>query len=424
MGLEQFRDFFIGKHFCLETDHKSLLSLLRAQALDLLPPRIQRFRMRLMRYSYSIVHAPRKSLWTVDTLSRSPVKSRMSTEEQELMESTNICVDCVMESLPVSSSYIENLKEQLKASSVCSRVMTLCSEGWPAHAKQELVLKNYWPECATLAVKDGLLLKDTLLVIPSAARNDVLFKLHEGHPGVVKCKACACQSLWWPGLSQQVNEMVLNCRTRIQKQHNRKVPFIPSECPERPWQKLGTDLFVLGSKIYLLVVDYFSRCVETAQLSHTRSTDIIVHLKSIFARHGIPEVLMSDNGPQFSGQAFTSFATSYGFRHTTSSPGFPQSNGEAGQAVQIVKTLLKKAGDPYLVLLAYRATPLQCGYSPAQLSMGQRIRTTVPALPSQLDTALPDNTAFTQKEKEKELSDAENYNRCHRGKALSDLSQG
>lgn len=213
----RFRDFLIGKHFCLETDHKPLLSLLGAQALDLLPPRIQRFRMRLMRYSYFIVHAPGKSLWTADTLSRSPVKASMPTDEKELMESTNIYVDCVIESLPASPLYIGTLKEQLKADSVCSRVMLLCIEGWPAHAKQEPVLKNYWPERATLTVKDGLLLKDARLVIPSAMRNDVLARLHEGHLGVVKCKARACQSVWWPGLGQQVNDMVLNCRTCVQE---------------------------------------------------------------------------------------------------------------------------------------------------------------------------------------------------------------
>ena len=97
---ERFKDFLIGKQFCMETDHKPILSLLGAQALDLLPPRIQRFRMRLMRYSYSIVHVPGKSLWTADTLSTSPVKSRMSTEEQGLMESKNIYADAVIEGLP------------------------------------------------------------------------------------------------------------------------------------------------------------------------------------------------------------------------------------------------------------------------------------------------------------------------------------
>ena len=68
---------------------------------------------------------------------------------------------------------------------------------------------------------------------------------------------------------------------------------MPSECPGRPWQKLGADLFLLGSKTYLLVV------TPPGMLRLHSSTDVIVHLKSIFARHGIPEVLVSDNGPHF-----------------------------------------------------------------------------------------------------------------------------
>lgn len=102
----------------------------------------------------------------------------MSAEEQELMESTNIYVDCVMESLPVSPTYMDNLREQLKVDSVYSCVMTLCTEGWPAHAKQEPMLRSYWPEQATLTVKNDLLLKDMRLVLPVAMRNDVLAKLH------------------------------------------------------------------------------------------------------------------------------------------------------------------------------------------------------------------------------------------------------
>lgn len=154
------------------------------------------------------------------------------------------------------------------------------------------MIKNDWPERATLTVKDGLLLKGTRLVIPSALRNDVLAKLHEGHLGIVKCKARARESVWWTGLSQQVNDMVLRCRTCIQERYNPKVPLQPTACPQRPWQKLGSDLFTLEGKTYLLVVDYFSRFVEIALLCHTRSTDVITHLKSMFARHGIPETMM------------------------------------------------------------------------------------------------------------------------------------
>uniref|UniRef100_A0A3Q3IR53 Integrase catalytic domain-containing protein n=1 Tax=Monopterus albus TaxID=43700 RepID=A0A3Q3IR53_MONAL len=213
--------------------------------------------------------------------------------------------------------------------------------------------------------------------------------------------------------------MVLKCRACIQERQNPKEPLVASECPARPWQKLGTDLFVLKGKTYLVVVDYFSRYVEVAQLCNTKSTDIIVQLKSIFAQHGIPEELMSDNGPQFSGQDFTQFADTYGFRHITSSPKFLQSNGEAER---MAKSLLKKASDPYL--LAYRTTPLQSGFSPAHLLMGRRLRTTVPTLPSRLDPAVPSVGDFVGKERAKKELEAERYNWRHRAKLLSDLVPG
>lgn len=87
---ERFCNFLIGKHFQLETDHKPLLSLLGSQALDALPPRLQLFRMRLMRYSYSISHVAGKCLWTVDKLSRAPVERGETPAEKELLKDTNI----------------------------------------------------------------------------------------------------------------------------------------------------------------------------------------------------------------------------------------------------------------------------------------------------------------------------------------------
>jgi len=98
--------------------------------------------------------------------------------------------------------------------------MQLCEEGWPSHGNREETLKAYWAEQAFLTTKDGLLLKGTRLVIPSAMRNYVLARLNEGHQGVVKFRERAQQLVWWPGLSQQLNDLVLNCRTCCKERQN------------------------------------------------------------------------------------------------------------------------------------------------------------------------------------------------------------
>ena len=174
----------------------------------------------------------------------------------------------------------------------------------------------------------------------------------------------------------------------------------------------------------LTVVDYFSRYVELVKLSSTSSSDIINHLKSIFGRHGIPDYVVSDNGPQYASDSFTRFAKEYGFIHITSSPRYPQSNGEAERAVQTVKMILKKTDDPYIGILNYRSTPLQNGYSPAELLMGRTLRTTLPALPELLQ---PDWHYITSVKQQEQLSrdrDKSNYNFHHRARVLHTFNPG
>ena len=95
-------------------------------------------------------------------------------------------------------------------------------------------------------------------------------------------------------------------------------PLIPSTLPELPWQKIGTELFQWKKGHYLLIVDYFSRYIEIAKLVGATAVEIISRTNSIFTRHGIPEVVMSDNGPQFSAEIYSKFASNYQFKHVTS----------------------------------------------------------------------------------------------------------
>ena len=111
------------------------------------------------------------------------------------------------------------------------------------------------------------------------------------------------------------------------------------------------DIFEWEKCSYLLMVDYYSRFIEVTRLGGLSTEAVIGAVKGIFARHGVPEEVVSDNGPQFSSKTFQNFSREYGFEHITSSPLYPQSNGEAERAVRTVKSLWKKEKDPFLALL-------------------------------------------------------------------------
>ena len=138
--------------------------------------------------------------------------------------------------------------------------------------------------------------------------------------------------------------------------------------------------------------------------SQQTSSAVIKALKHLFAKDGIPYELMTDNGPCFASSEFAKFARDWDFKHTTSSPWFSQSNGLAENAVKIVKRIFQKCletkQDPYMGLLNYRASPLECGKSPAELHNGGRnIRSN---LPMASHTPGPDGALMAKKAKLKE----------------------
>ena len=145
--------------------------------------------------------------------------------------------------------------------------------------------------------------------------------------------------------------------------------------PSRPWERITTDLYELRGKVYLIVVDYYSRCFEIKEFRNETPRGVIQALKELFAIYGIPDLIMSDNGPQYSADLFRQFATKYGFVHTTSSPRYPKANGEVERAVRTAKSMLRKNEDIFSALLTYGSTPLQNGLSPSELLMGRRLRT-------------------------------------------------
>ena len=204
--------------------------------------------------------------------------------------------------------------------------------------------------------------------------------IHEPHLGVVKSKSRAREVIFWPGMSSQIEDKVSKCSICTTTQNrNPKEPMICVDLPDRPWAKIALDIFVLDHSHYLLTVDYYLKWIELVKMTELSSKYVISAMKSQFAKYGIPDELITDNGPQYACREFREFAKEYGFIHTTSSPLYPQSNGQAERAVQTVKRLLKKSSDPYKSLMCYRNTQIEgLDQSPAQLFLGRRLKTSLP----------------------------------------------
>ena len=281
--------------------------------------------------------------------------------------------------LPGSREKIDQLIQETAKDPVLKAVKKCIQEGWKtgacmayAHFKDELCVVN------------GVILKGPRMVIPVSMRKDVLSKIHVGHLGAEKQKRMAREVVYWPNMNRDIDDQVQECGIcqKYRPAHQKETYHSEGEINKLgPWEQVGVDLFSWGRDDYLLVVDYYSNYPEISKLSNTSSEMVITHLRSIFARHGIPSTMVSDNGPQFSSDLFRRFSKVYGFVHRTSSLKHPQANGQAERAVGLVKGLLNKAReageDTYLALLAYRRAPRDIGASPAEMLMGRRLRSTM-----------------------------------------------
>ena len=245
---ERSSDYILGKPLIGETDHKLLVPLLMKYALEQVPPRIQRFRMRLMRFNIQEMnHVPGKEMYMSDMLSRQlPAESagKSMVDDEDMVH----FLESIIDSLPVSDVKVQQIIAAQAEDSVCSKSKEYILEGWPDKYKMPDALKPYWKFRGKFSVVRDLILKSSRILIPSSLRLEVLDKIHQGHQGIIKCRARAKQSVWWPGLSRESQDMIQGCRVHLEHKVNPPEPLIPSIFPERPWQEIGIDFFYFKGK--------------------------------------------------------------------------------------------------------------------------------------------------------------------------------
>jgi len=372
---EHFHDYIFGQEVEVQSDHKPLQSIIK-KPIHKVSPRMQVMMLRLLRYNLEVKYRPGPQMFVADALSRAfsvPNKEMAKKDDEE----NTLRVLSATSTVQASPNMKERIKQETKTDPVLSKVLKYVQSVLKNDDGEMKKLKSLRDE---IHEESGILFYEDRIIVPRTLRQEIIQNLHTGHFGMEKCKSRARQSIYWPNLTQDVEEWVRKCATCAQfKNDNIREPMIPHPVPDAPWRKLGADIFHYGGKDFLVVVDYFSKYPEVTELKQKTAQAVITGLKPILARHGIPEQIIADNNP-FGSLKMIEFAKRWNFQIITSSPRYPQSNGQAERFVRILKNIPKKAKDPNAALLAYRNTPVTgLDYSPAEMLMGRRLSDLVPA---------------------------------------------
>ena len=381
-SMKKFHTYVAGRKVIVYNDHKPLEFIVQ-KPLATAPRRLQRMLLALQYYDFKYVYTPGKNLHLADTLSRAPLST---SRDSDSVDTTEIEQIYLVQFLNMTDKTLTGVKTQSAMDpELCEIQPYVTVQCWPDKNTLPIHLKKFYDIKDELSYSDGCFFKGDRVVIPHSLQKEMAQKAHESHMALDSCLRRARDTMYWHGMKTDIEQVVSRCEPCMQYQARQSdEPMISHEPATQRWQKVAMDLCMLQGKTYLVTVDMFSSFIEIDTLSSdTSSLAVIKKLRAHFARHGIPETVYTDGGPQFSSSMFKEFSENYMFNHIVSSPHNHRSNGKAESAVKIVKNILKKCqedkSDPYLALLTYHNTPQQqYNTSPAQRLFSRRTRTRLP----------------------------------------------
>ena len=372
-GVEHFHLYLFASEFKVITDHKPLLGIIHSKRPA--SARVERWRLRLMPYQFSLEYRPGKDdLNPADYMSRHPYKDPKRDNAAEAYVAF-----IGQHAVPKSVSF-EEVRNSTLDNSILQKVMTAIQTGkwW-----DEPDLSPFSKFKEEFAIYDGVVLRGHRLVIPSQLQNRVIDIAHHTHQGIVKTKQLIREKVWFPGIDKMVEETVRAC-IPCQAPYpgsNKREPICQTPLPSKPWSEIALDFagpFPSGQ--YLLVaIDEYSRFPEVEIISSTAAKVVIPKLNSIFARQGFPNIVKTDIGPPFQGTEFAEYAKTVGFKHRKITPLWPEANGIVERFMGTINKFVRASvagnhdwrAELDSFLLHYRATP----HSATQISPFEALNT-------------------------------------------------
>ena len=199
--------------------------------LDNLPPRILWFCLCLMWFDYQISHVPGKHLHMVDALSQSPVHQIPDAAALTQQEEVEHFIQTVVTQLPASKDRLERYCQAQLTDPTCTAVRNYCISGWPRKQTLTKNLLPYWQVRGELSLYENLLLYGSRIVVPIKLQNGTLYKVHQGHQGIHKCRLRIASSVWWPGVSKAIENYIKNCPQCLKSYIPPKEPLLSSPLP-------------------------------------------------------------------------------------------------------------------------------------------------------------------------------------------------
>ena len=381
-AIKKFNHYLCARQFELLTDHQPLVSIFNPNKSlpGMTTARLQRYAMYLAGHQYIIKYRNTHRHCNADGLSRLPISNTASDDPED--EAIHIYYASQTDPLPVTAAQI---RMQTSRDPTLASVLQFVKQGWPERCPSS-ELQVYFNRRNELTAHLDCLVWGNRTVIPPKLQPAVLDELHEGHPGIVRMKAIARSYVWWQGIDASLETRVKACPGCQQTQNQpAAAPLHPWMHPARPWQRVHIDfLGPLRGMMWIVAIDAHSKWPEVLPFrTTTTATDTIQALRTVFARYGCPEEIVSDNGPQFTSTDFGSFLEANGIRHRRTAPYHPATNGLAERFVQSFKRAVAagSSSDPVQAvadkfLLCYRNTPHPTtGEPPAVLLLGRMLRT-------------------------------------------------
>ena len=342
--------------------------------------RIQRWALLLSSYNYELIFRKGTLNGNADCMSRLPVTSALPA-----LKSGNYIR---MMDLSTSPIIFDDVKSHSSKDPVISRIIDLVLTGENSIAyNTPKEFKPYLNRFRELSVEDGTLLCGHRVVVPPLLRDTVLEELHQGHPGINRMKSLSRSYVWWSGIDNDIGELVKRCRTCQEHQNMpHRAPIHPWEHASKQWTRIHVDYAgPFRGMMYLIIMDSYTKWLDVYPVSSASTQVTIEKLRMLFATHGLPEILVSDNASCFRSEEFGVFVNRNNIRHVTGAPYKPETNGLAERAAQTFKRSLKTLVETNTInatmqtlisrqLFSYRITPhSSTGVSPAELLMGRKL---------------------------------------------------